>query len=249
VDEAVAQAPEAERGQVLWAAAIDVASALAYVHAAGLCHCDVTPKNVLITGSGDGVRAVLIDLGLSAVRGVIGEARGTLAYMAPEALAGVVDPRADLWGLGATLFHAAAGAPPFGGASRRAVRAILTTAPPRLDPARAPGWWIWWRGCWRGRAARPASALAVFDDWCRRRRRCRGRAGAASADGASCRWRRDDRRGCGAARGGGALAACHAGGGGSAAAVCGPVGAAAPGGTRCGVISSRPRPAARAGKR
>ena len=166
LDVALARAPVEDRARRLWIAAIDVASALAHVHAAGLCHCDVTPTNVLLTGSGERTRAVLIDLGLSAVRGAVGAARGTLAYMAPEALAGVVDARADLWGLGATLFHAAAGAPPFAGAGRAAlVRAILTTTPPRLDDGAAPGMAdLVARLLARDPAARPASALAVFDE-------------------------------------------------------------------------------------
>lgn len=78
LDVALARAPVEDRARRLWIAAIDVASALAHVHAAGLCHCDVTPTNVLLTGSGERTRAVLIDLGLSAVRGAVGAARGTL---------------------------------------------------------------------------------------------------------------------------------------------------------------------------
>ena len=164
--EAVAAAPRAERPRLLWSAAIDVASALAHVHAAGLCHCDVTPANVLVSGAGDRARAVLIDLGLSAARGVVGEARGTLAYMAPEALAGVVDARGDLWGLGATLHHAAAGTPPFAAADRgQLVRAILRGAPPRLEDGVAPGVAdLVARLLAREPAARPPSALAVFDE-------------------------------------------------------------------------------------
>jgi len=50
--DAIAAAPVAERPRLLWIAAIDVAAALAHVHAAGLCHCDVTPANVLLGGSG-----------------------------------------------------------------------------------------------------------------------------------------------------------------------------------------------------
>ncbi len=163
---AIAGAPRGDRPRLLWTAAIDVAAALAHIHAAGLCHCDVTPANVLLTGSGERARAVLIDLGLSAVRGVVGEARGTLAYMAPEALAGVVDPRSDLWGLGATLYQAAAGTPPFAGADRgQLVRSILRATPPRLEGAAAPGLVdLIARLLARDATARPASALAVFDE-------------------------------------------------------------------------------------
>ncbi len=163
---AVAGAGLDERPRLGWIVAADVASALAHVHAAGLCHCDVTPANVLVVGRGDQARAVLIDLGLSAMRGALGAARGTLAYMAPEALTGVIDPRGDLYGLGATLHHALAGAPPFAAADPAAlVRAIVRTPAPALDPAAAPGLAaLIARLLAKAPEQRPASALAVFDE-------------------------------------------------------------------------------------
>ena len=104
----------------------DIASALAHVHAAGFVHRDVKPDNVIVEETAEsGRRAMLVDLGLSTAQGVTGQARGTLAYMAPEALSGQVDPRSDLYALGATLYHAVAGHPPFQEREPRAlVRAI-----------------------------------------------------------------------------------------------------------------------------
>ena len=164
--DAIAAAPVAEHPRLFWTVAIDVASALAHVHAAGLCHCDVTPANVLVVGAGERTQAVLIDLGLSAVRGAVGAARGTLAYMAPEVLAGVIDPRGDLYGLGATLHHAVRGAPPFAaGEPAELVRAIVRAAPPALDPAAAPGLVaLIARLLAKASDDRPPSALAVFDE-------------------------------------------------------------------------------------
>ncbi len=78
--------------------AADVANALAVLHAHGLVHGDVKPANVLIAAD----RAVLVDLGMSRSRGS-GAASGTMAFMAPEALAGESSPSTDLYALGVTL--------------------------------------------------------------------------------------------------------------------------------------------------
>ncbi len=129
--DAVARAG-ADRDRLLWAVARDLASALATLHGAGLLHHDLCPRNVLVVGAGAEARAVLIDLGLAAPPG-FDVARGTLAYLAPEALAGGAEARSDLYALGATLHHAAAGVAPFGGSDLTAlVRAIAERPPPPL---------------------------------------------------------------------------------------------------------------------
>lgn len=112
--------PSADRGSgdahpadLLLTIAEDIAAALAHLHAAGLVHRDVKPANIMVRRAGQpDASAVLLDLGLAAARG-LGQVRGTLAYMAPEALSGHVDPRSDLYGLGAALYHAVTGRPPF----------------------------------------------------------------------------------------------------------------------------------------
>jgi serine/threonine protein kinase len=101
--DAAARARGPALARLLWCAAADLAGALTVVHAAGLIHHDVAPQNVLWVGAGDAARAVLLDLGLSTARRAQGAARGTPAFLAPEALAGCAEPRSDLYGLGAVL--------------------------------------------------------------------------------------------------------------------------------------------------
>jgi serine/threonine-protein kinase len=82
-------------------------------HAMGLIHGDLTPDNVLISIEGQ-VR--LADFGIAQVRGSErkGPLVGKLGYVAPEQLGDAqVDHRADLFGLGVTLFQAYTGVTPF----------------------------------------------------------------------------------------------------------------------------------------
>ncbi|RZU51855.1 serine/threonine-protein kinase [Krasilnikovia cinnamomea] len=88
--------------------AVDVASALATAHARGVVHRDVTPANVMLTGSG----AKVVDFGISALVGQRdsapdGSLLGTPAYLAPERLAGgQVSPATDVYALGLLLYRA-----------------------------------------------------------------------------------------------------------------------------------------------
>ena len=83
------------------------------MHRAGLVHRDFKPANVLVTADGPRV----IDFGLARSDGLpqgtaAGMVMGTPLYMAPEQAMGdrVVGPPADVFALGATLYHAATGA-------------------------------------------------------------------------------------------------------------------------------------------
>ncbi|HVZ75428.1 MAG TPA: serine/threonine-protein kinase, partial [Polyangia bacterium] len=141
----------------------DLADALAYLHARGLVHGDVAAANVRFAADG---RAVLLDLGLAgAPRDGVGGARGTLGYAPPEALVGVRGVAGDLFGLGATLFEAWTGAPPFGH-GLAAVQRMLTTRAPRLSAVRAglpPAWDDLGAALLASEAAqRPASARDVL---------------------------------------------------------------------------------------
>ena len=120
-----------------------VADALAYAHSVGIVHRDIKPSNVILVGSKAGhewpVESKLVDFGVASAEDArltrTGAIIGTPAYMAPEQARGdsEVDARADLYGLGATLFEMVAGRPPHVGPTPVAILARLVTTPaPRL---------------------------------------------------------------------------------------------------------------------
>jgi hypothetical protein len=93
-----------------------LAAALAAAHAAGITHRDVKPGNVLVSDDG---RVKLTDFGIARNVSEVtmtsaGLMLGSPAYMAPEVASGKkVTPAADMWGLGATLYAATEGEPPY----------------------------------------------------------------------------------------------------------------------------------------
>jgi hypothetical protein len=113
-----------------------LAEGLAAVHACGLLHRDVKPANVLL--GDDGVPR-LIDFGLAEPvgRGDVGAVCGTPAYMAPEQARGEgnrIDPRTDLFGLGAVLYHLLTGRPPYQADTREELWQAIRTG--TIAPAR-----------------------------------------------------------------------------------------------------------------
>jgi len=98
---------------------IDVASALAVAHGAGVIHRDIKPDNLLLGASGE---AVVADFGLAraltntAALSASNQVMGTPHYFSPEQARGLeLDGRSDLYSLGVTLYRAATGKLPFDG--------------------------------------------------------------------------------------------------------------------------------------
>ncbi|MDQ4091979.1 MAG: protein kinase, partial [Actinomycetota bacterium] len=112
-----------------------VAAALQAAHAAGITHRDVKPGNVLVAHDG---RIKLTDFGIARnpadqTLTATGLMLGSPAYIAPEiASGGPVNPAADLWGLGATLFSAVEGRPPYdAGTAMATVASVVQDEVPR----------------------------------------------------------------------------------------------------------------------
>ncbi len=114
---------------------LDVAEGLKAANEAGLVHGDIKPANVLFDKSG---RARIVDFGLAMFvnrQQEQGGVWGTPYYISPErARGGKADHRSDIYSLGATMFHALAGKPPFDGKTAAdVVVARLKRPPPKLN--------------------------------------------------------------------------------------------------------------------
>ncbi|HSO38323.1 MAG TPA: serine/threonine-protein kinase [Labilithrix sp.] len=125
-----------------------MARGLEKAHAAGVIHRDLKPANVFLTTRDNGALLVkLLDFGVSKVLNEASGARitgsgapiGTPLYMSPEQAEGKddTDGRADIWSLGAVLYEALAGAPPFAdrGSYHGTIVGILTSRPKLLHDA------------------------------------------------------------------------------------------------------------------
>jgi tetratricopeptide (TPR) repeat protein len=125
-----------EHGRLPWQRVteigVSVAEALGHTHAKGVIHRDLKPANILVCGR----RVLVIDFGIAHVFDATtrltrtGMAPGTPHYMAPEQIEGETGVPADLWALGASLYEAVEGRPPFDGATLTAIFARILTCPP-----------------------------------------------------------------------------------------------------------------------
>ena len=131
--------------------AVQTAEGLRHAHGKGIVHRDVKPSNLIVDPEGV---VKLLDMGLARffhdpddnlTRNLNSRpAMGTADYVSPEQLmdASAVDSRADVYSLGATLYHLLTGQPPFSGStSAKLVAHQLRTAPPahHLNPEVPPG--------------------------------------------------------------------------------------------------------------
>src|SRR6185436_3219384 len=151
--------------------AVDMLAALGAIHAQSIVHRDLKPSNVFLGRHG----VKLLDFGLARpeVRDPVdgltraGAVLGTPGYMAPELITGdPVDPRTDLFAVGAILFEMLAGRPAFGGRTVTAViNATLTEQPPALagSPAVAAVDRVIRRALAKYPAGRPVSAEVMAE--------------------------------------------------------------------------------------
>ena len=118
-----------------------VAGALEAAHQAGIIHRDVKPGNVMV---GERGTAKLADFGIASLQGdpqltSTGLVIGSPAYMAPEQAKGEASgPAADFWALGATMFYAVEGEPPFDRGTSIATIAAVVNDPPRRPERAGP---------------------------------------------------------------------------------------------------------------
>lgn len=140
---------------------IAVADAMAYAHEAGVIHRDLKPDNVLV---GEFGQTVVIDWGLAKAVGEnstindpdlmgaehqtaiqdldltrTGQVMGTLLYMPPEQATGSpIDERADVYAIGAILYHVLAARPPYSDLPSQSIYTEILQAPPTEISLLAP---------------------------------------------------------------------------------------------------------------
>lgn len=138
----------AAEGSLEWTMAADlgvqIGSAMAFAHSAAVLHRDIKPENVLLSPFG---MPKLADFGIARVHGQhetrSGVVTASIAYAAPEIVSGSrATVAADIYSLGATLFAALSGAPPFFRPDEESlvplIARIASDAVPDLRPTGVP---------------------------------------------------------------------------------------------------------------
>jgi serine/threonine-protein kinase len=121
---------------------LQAAEALAEAHSLGIVHRDLKPANLFLTTHADGSPFVkVLDFGISKAT-LPGESGitatdavlGSPGYMSPEQIRSAkhVDQRADVWGIGVSLYELLTGGPPFDGTSVAAVSVQIVLETPKL---------------------------------------------------------------------------------------------------------------------
>ena len=118
----------------------DIAEAIQHAHDRGVVHRDLKPPNILLTASDEPrvtdfglARRIDVPEGITAS----GQVLGTPSYMSPEQAAGntdLVGPPTDIYALGAILYYALAGRPPFQGTN--VLETVRRVADGKFDPLR-----------------------------------------------------------------------------------------------------------------
>ncbi|MEM6528411.1 MAG: serine/threonine-protein kinase, partial [Chloroflexota bacterium] len=97
-----------------------LASALDYIHSAGIIHRDIKPSNIMFTAKGS---PRLMDFGVAHLSNATpmtapGSVLGTLSYVSPEIIyGGKATVKSDVWALGMTIYKMLTGKLPFGGST------------------------------------------------------------------------------------------------------------------------------------
>src|SRR5436190_14269036 len=122
-------------------ASAQVLDALAHAQERGIVHRDVKPSNILLA-EGRTVSVRVLDFGLAQIREAEtltaqGDVPGTLAYIAPERLAGeLTTEAADVWAVGVLLWEALAGRHPFWRSSLLETARAIEDGPAPLESMR-----------------------------------------------------------------------------------------------------------------